>query len=345
MRPKLSVIVLNWNRPNLTVKCVERVLAQRYKSMEIIIVDNGSHDDSVHALNRKFMHVKNLRIFRNHENLGFGGGFNSGMPYANGEYVVLLPNDTLVEDGSLDKMVCYLDNNPKCGAVLPLFYVGDKLPKLTTVNPLICFDEANRIPYEENIVAFGEFSFVIFRNNIGMPFSELEDFELNNNGNEFYFCMLVQFLGYEIKFVTDAIVRNLDTSCMTPEEYGSIVAEIGEEINRIYTILCFYERRTLLKLFPLVFVRAIGKIVSKPYMAKSYMYILRHIPYIAKQRALIRDKKRVSDEAILARMTYKFFFGETNFGKVVGKIANGILRVYSRIVGLKTMEFYSGFSK
>ena len=47
LEPKVSIIVLNWNQPELTVNCVKSVLKQGYDDYEILLVDNASKDNSV----------------------------------------------------------------------------------------------------------------------------------------------------------------------------------------------------------------------------------------------------------------------------------------------------------
>ena len=47
MNPKISVIILTWNQADYTVNCVKSVLKQNYKNFDILIIDNGSTDNSI----------------------------------------------------------------------------------------------------------------------------------------------------------------------------------------------------------------------------------------------------------------------------------------------------------
>src|SRR5262249_30516999 len=80
---------------------------------EIIVVDNGSTDDSVDVLTR-FPAVK---VVRSAKNLGFAGGNNLGLTDCHGRYVLLLNNDTIVTPGFLECLHDYLDRNPQVGVV------------------------------------------------------------------------------------------------------------------------------------------------------------------------------------------------------------------------------------
>lgn len=94
--PKVSIIILNWNGKNDTVECIDSLKNVHYEKYDIIVVDNGSSDDSADFLEKKYPSVK---IIRNKENLGFTGGNNVGIKMAlerGAEYILLLNNDTAV---------------------------------------------------------------------------------------------------------------------------------------------------------------------------------------------------------------------------------------------------------
>src|SRR3972149_12101418 len=95
--PKVAIIVLNWNGKNDTLECLASIDKMDYPSIYVILVDNGSQDGSVAAIQRKFPEVM---IVETKSNLGFAGGNNMGIRYAlrNGaEYVLVLNNDTIVD--------------------------------------------------------------------------------------------------------------------------------------------------------------------------------------------------------------------------------------------------------
>lgn len=122
MKPKISVVVLNWNEKKLTEKCIHSLIAQTIE-LNIVIVDNGSKDDSVEYLENKFT---DLKIIKNSKNLGFAGGVNSGIKYCfknESEYIVLLNNDAWVEKNWVETLVNKLEDNKN------LAVVGGKLLK------------------------------------------------------------------------------------------------------------------------------------------------------------------------------------------------------------------------
>lgn len=116
--PKVSVIVLSYNQKKLTGECVESVLcSSAYENMELIVVDNASSDQSAEMLRELSKEHSRLKVILNGENRGFAGGNNDGIRASDGEYVLLLNNDTLVTRGFISSMLKYFDKIPDLGMV------------------------------------------------------------------------------------------------------------------------------------------------------------------------------------------------------------------------------------
>ncbi|GBD25140.1 N-acetylglucosaminyl-diphospho-decaprenol L-rhamnosyltransferase [bacterium HR30] len=116
-RPKVAVVVVNWNGNEDTLQCVESLERVDYPNVEIIVVDNGSRIDPTPVLQARFPTVKCLRLPRN---LGFTGGNNAGIRYAldaGAQYVFVLNNDTVVEPDVLSKAVQVAEQDPRIAAV------------------------------------------------------------------------------------------------------------------------------------------------------------------------------------------------------------------------------------
>ena len=108
MKKQTVVVVLaNWNGLTDTLTCLESLMKLKIQNSKLktIVVDNGSTDDSVATIRKKFRDVK---IVENGKNLGFTGGNNVGIRLAlkNGaDFVWLLNNDTVVEKNSLTSLI------------------------------------------------------------------------------------------------------------------------------------------------------------------------------------------------------------------------------------------------
>jgi GT2 family glycosyltransferase len=120
--PKVFIIILNWNRLNDILECLESVYKLNYANFEVIIVDNASTDNSVEIIRKKY---PGMIIIENGENLGFAGGNNVGMDYSikqNADYVWLLNNDTVVNPDCLSYIIESAESSEKIGLVSPIIY-------------------------------------------------------------------------------------------------------------------------------------------------------------------------------------------------------------------------------
>jgi GT2 family glycosyltransferase len=105
----VALIVLNWNGINDTLACLDSLLVQSYSEFKIIIVDNGSIDDSVLQLTKYAKKNRSrVHLICNPVNLGFAGGVNTGIYWAiknNYPYVALFNNDAIADSRWLEKLV------------------------------------------------------------------------------------------------------------------------------------------------------------------------------------------------------------------------------------------------
>ncbi|KKQ76914.1 MAG: Glycosyl transferase family 2 [Parcubacteria group bacterium GW2011_GWA1_38_7] len=113
-KPKLSVIILNYNTKELLSDCLKSVKDHMDEvQMEVIVSDNSSTDGSQEMVKTKFPWVK----FIEGPNEGFSKGNNRARPLVTGDMVLFLNPDTLVHDNVFALTVRYLEEHPKVGAV------------------------------------------------------------------------------------------------------------------------------------------------------------------------------------------------------------------------------------
>lgn len=117
MNLDLSIIIVNYKEPGFLRQCLKGLeLVQPKVEYEIIVVDNASNDRSAEIVREQFPHV---RLLPQEHNLGFAAGNNVALRVSRGRYVLLLNADIAVFEGSLEKMVVYLDTHPDVGIVAP----------------------------------------------------------------------------------------------------------------------------------------------------------------------------------------------------------------------------------
>ena len=115
--PDVSVIIVNWNTRQYLLDCVASICGETKRTaIEIIVVDNASHDGSQDALRERFPEVK---LIENDENLGFAKANNIGFAAARGKAVCLVNTDVIALSGVIDRLWEYLTANPEVGMVGP----------------------------------------------------------------------------------------------------------------------------------------------------------------------------------------------------------------------------------
>jgi hypothetical protein len=113
----VTIVVLNWNRAEETMSCLESLAAADLGGASVLVVDNGSRDGSVERIGRRFPQQKVLPL---PENYGYAGGNNAGIRLAlatGAKAVLLLNNDTRVAPNFLAPLLWILNADPKAAAV------------------------------------------------------------------------------------------------------------------------------------------------------------------------------------------------------------------------------------
>jgi len=113
----VSIIIPNYNGGDLLYNCIDSIYKNiSIKDFEIIVVDNGSTDNSINRVKSNF---ENVEIISSNSNLGYSGGCNLGATHASGKYLLFLNNDTEHSNEWIEKLVHFLDSNSKIAAVQP----------------------------------------------------------------------------------------------------------------------------------------------------------------------------------------------------------------------------------
>jgi GT2 family glycosyltransferase len=111
---KLSIVIICWNDLQTIRGCLDSIYQNtRAITFEVIVSDNGSADKSVEFIRE---HYPSVRVIENGANLRFAKANNIGIRASHGEYVLILNPDTIIHDGTIDKLVAFADQHPEAGA-------------------------------------------------------------------------------------------------------------------------------------------------------------------------------------------------------------------------------------
>ncbi len=114
-RVRVSIVMLTWNRVEVTRQAIDSLRASTRQPYELIVVDNGSTDGTPAYLDR--LAREGVRVVRNSVNRGVAAGWNQGLRLATGDCLMVLNNDVLVAGDWLERMTRTAYQVPRAGLV------------------------------------------------------------------------------------------------------------------------------------------------------------------------------------------------------------------------------------
>ncbi|HSX03971.1 MAG TPA: glycosyltransferase family 2 protein [Rhabdochlamydiaceae bacterium] len=123
MPPKIFIIILNWNGKKDTLECLSSVEKINYQNFEVVVVDNGSSDDSVSVIKTAFPQITLLETGKN---LGYAEGNNVGIRYAmdsGADFLFILNNDTTLDPEILTHFAEGFKEKPEAGILGAKIYL------------------------------------------------------------------------------------------------------------------------------------------------------------------------------------------------------------------------------
>lgn len=202
----LSVITVTYRSASSILLSIDSVLRQRNVSLEIIVIDNASPDNTVEIL-KPF--GSKIRLIENRENIGFGKGCNQGFAAAQGKYPYFLnPDAELVGIDALSALCRAMDDNPQWGiaGTRVIREDGEIEP------PSLSYPDQNRVSVDFSPLP-GKIAWVIGASMVVRrePFTKLGGFDpaFFMYGEETDLCLRARRAGYEIGFIDNAQVRHI----------------------------------------------------------------------------------------------------------------------------------------
>lgn len=123
---KIYVVIPNWNGAEFISTCLQSLNAQSLKKHQVVVVDNGSSDNSLAVIKKNF---PNVTVLEFSSNAGFAGGVNRGIRFSleqGADYIVLLNNDAVADKYWLSKLVAQADENQEVSIVTSKILLADK---------------------------------------------------------------------------------------------------------------------------------------------------------------------------------------------------------------------------
>lgn len=305
----VSVIIPNWNGEQLLKDCLTSLTNQTFKDFEIILVDNGSEDNSINYVNNNFPDVKIILLLKNY---GFSKAINEGVKKSKAKYVVFLNNDTEVDKEWLNNLIKCAKLHPEAISInskILNFYNRKKIDGIgILINEVgqaksIGWSEEDKGQYKKEMYIFGATG--------GASLFVRDDFIKVGMFDESYFmyseevdfAFRAQFLKYKSIHCPKAIVYHKHkTSANRRPQF----IEYWQFRNMYITIIKDFPMSILLKKWRLlkiilVFFNTILYQIKNGFFWPPFsvtFYLLINFPRLIIQRKKIQNAKKINDSEI-----------------------------------------------
>lgn len=123
--PLVTVFVPVYNSEQYLVECIESIINQTYKNLDILFVDDGSTDHSVNIVKEYLAKDSRIRLIENGENMGIPYTRNIGLKEARGKYMAIMDSDDIAMPERIEKQISYLESNPDIDVVGSFYIMFD----------------------------------------------------------------------------------------------------------------------------------------------------------------------------------------------------------------------------
>jgi len=208
--PGLSVIIVNYNSGTYACDCIQSLLKQEGISLEVIVVDNASQDDSLAILRTTF--ADRITLIESKENLGFGRANNLAAGVATKEFLLVLNPDTEIADTqALSLLIGYLKQHLEFGMVGPAILEPRKKKQ---VMPRLRYPLARHLKYTTQIKGLpGQIAWLLgacmlMRRSV---YKEIHGFDPDYflYGEDADICLRLRQRGYEIGYYPQVSITHV----------------------------------------------------------------------------------------------------------------------------------------
>ncbi len=313
MKPFVSIIILNYNGGDLVVQCLNSVLRIDYENFEVILLDNNSTDGSMTNVNNKFGSKQQVKIIMNKRNLGYAEGNNVGVMESNGEYLVFLNNDVIVDPNFLKELVIVMKTDSIAAAQAKLMFMD---------HPTKFYSAGHYIDYFGMVHVLGEFeedkgqfdnvydifgahgaAFIVKRNLFLKVGGFDSDFFLLFEESDL--CWRFWLIGYRIVFVPKAIAYHKHGYAHKRSSFGRESSLTYYFVrNRLNSILKNYSWSRLITVLPfhamLLLITFFMKINQRDFgsaraLIRALVWNVRNSRVSIEKRKRVQNMRKVSD--------------------------------------------------
>jgi GT2 family glycosyltransferase len=336
MNEPVSIVVLNYNGLRFLKICLDSLIRQSYKNFEIIFFDNNSSDGSAQFVRDNYNET-GIKIIESSQNLGFAGGNNEAIKHAENDLIILVNNDVKAEENWLENIVNAMkDKNTIASSYIitegidPRYYETNGSVSYLMYNVMNIFDNIEDEFYPNGCS-------VIFRKSeIGEPF----DGDYFYYSEDLYLGLRARFGGMKIKFIKNSVIHHIGGG----SNKSNSIRTFYQERNRLLNLFSFFSFWFLIRILPIISLVTSIKLIDSVFsprvsfwgLARAYLWFIFHFTIVLKKRRNINEFKKVNEKEVIKYMTSKLL----NHENPLKRIINSVSYYYSRLMGIKPIEYY-----
>jgi GT2 family glycosyltransferase len=298
---KVTAIIVNWNDKDVIVECIQSILDQNRNKIDIIISDNGSKDDSVEFIRKRFPSIK---IIENGKNLGFGSAINRGLDIAKGDYLLFLNSDLKLHSKCVGELANVLESDSNVGGTIPKILHIDQQNTINSLGVLINYtgiaypnllgqkDPGHQEPFESACGGIFMLKREVYETVGGFD----EDLFLYHEDHDL--SWRIRLAGWHLKVIPQAVMYH------HYKFNKGILKYYSSEKNRLHILLKNMEVKTLALISPALIIVEFSQwfhaAINKWFLLKmkSYFEILILLPSILTKRKKQKNLRKVPDKEI-----------------------------------------------
>jgi len=338
---KVAIVILNWNGKKLFDTFLPSVIDNSQNvNTEIIIADNGSDDNSVNYLKKKYPQVGIIELGKNY---GFAGGYNRALKQISADYFILLNSDVKVSPKWLEEPLKEMEKDKSVAAVQPKIlsynnrtefeYAGaaggfiDKLGYPFCRGRLLNRMETDNGQYNKKTSIFWASGACMFVR--ACYFNKVNGFDDDfwAHMEEIDLCWRLKNQGYKIVYQPNSIVYHLGGGTLSYDNPQKVYLNFRNNLFMLFKNLPDYKFHSILFFRIILDYVAALKFICGFHMVSFYAVIKAHISFLKHLKKLISKRKKLVTSTVLKdhpeiykkSLMWKFFilkkykFSDLNF--------------------------------
>ena len=340
MKEGVTIIIPNYNTEKDTIRCLKSMEKTDYRKKEILIIENGSTQESGNNLKKQIQKIKTkARIIQLPKNAGYTGAINTGTRKAKYNLVISQSNDTTVNKDYIKELVKTITKNKNVALVNPKIINKEKAIGSSSIGTISITGLNNKIEKNENLSFINGCAFMFKKNMVKEPFDE----SYVSYGEDNYLSFKSLIRGFKFGYAKKAVLTHGSYYLKNRHRNKEQIFHFTKNSN--INCLIFLELKNVIKTLPLVLTQNLllltAPLMNKEKMKKeilikikAYFWLIKNFKKIMDKRKEMQKLRKLKDKDLKWAFTAKqpYFKGKP------GEIINKIILTYCKITNLPVRE-------